>query len=155
MIKIHTIIFNGCDRHITLEEAHMDNLLSDDGVLYTNTGSFEAFEVVEVERGEIPLDEDGEMDFSGGEYFVFNDGMREVFGKLYEKEHIMRIDKPKSDSEKWCEDYCDRTISLIHALLEKRCEMLQPEPQQTMVAKLIDQLSRQYDIVGDKEGELL
>jgi hypothetical protein len=61
----------------------------------------------------------------------------------------MRIGKPKSDSEQWCEDYCDHTIALAHALLEQRCEMLQPEPQQAMIAKLIGQLSRQYDIKNE------
>jgi hypothetical protein len=77
-----TIVFNGCDRHITLEEAHMENLMADDGILYTESDSFTPFNVIEVGADEVPIDEDGDMDFSGGEYFVFNDGIREVFAKL-------------------------------------------------------------------------
>lgn len=67
------IIWNGCDGYIETSLLFSPDYkfdVNDDGsyVLYAKGGPFMSIEVEEIDESEIPVDEDGEMDFPDDVY---------------------------------------------------------------------------------------
>lgn len=59
------IVWNGCDSYIEADQAIAHGYNFDGEKLYTQRGSFAAFDATEIDPNSLPIDEDGERDFSG------------------------------------------------------------------------------------------
>lgn len=76
-MKTELIVWNGNDGYILLEDAKSDPDFSEkieNNTLYTQKEAFEAFEVAEIKEGDLPRDEDGELELEnvyiiGNKYF--------------------------------------------------------------------------------------
>jgi hypothetical protein len=59
------IVWNGCDSYVEIDQAVARGYDCDGEVLYTPREAFTAFEAIEINPADLPVDEDGEPDFNG------------------------------------------------------------------------------------------